>query len=79
MKLTSHAKQRMKEMGVDVGQVMAVVRYPLMSYPDPGPIPRRRLFGHDLVVVVEYPDPPKVITVLWRSDDRKISRADGRP
>ena len=80
MKITPHAKQRITEMGLDLDEVMAVVRDPEMDTPSQIVAGRRTLFGGRLMVVVEgRPEPhaDRMVSVLWRDHERQRQREEG--
>lgn len=71
MKLLHHSRQRMDEMGVDLDEVMAVVRDPEIIRPDLAYRDRERLTAGRLTVIIRRKPAPKsdrIVTVMWRED-----------
>lgn len=73
--LSTHALDRMREMGVTRDDVEQTLRCPRFDVPDlkHGTGDRRRAYGDRLVVPYAG---DVVISVLWRSDDKPFVRPE---
>lgn len=70
-----HARQRMEEMGVGAGEVLAVLDNPLVTYPCGPAHPGRRLLKSGRLVVCT--DREVVVTVLWNTTEPFERRTNG--
>jgi hypothetical protein len=81
MKITGHARQRIREMDLSLDHVMSVVREPALRYRDFEHGDREHLCGDGIIAVVKNTPPPqsdKLITVLWWAPDKPFVRQENQ-